>query len=59
MAACYGQLGHVADAKYHWAKVLETVPDAKPSRNFSIIYSTDQAILDHWYEGLQKAGLTA
>jgi tetratricopeptide (TPR) repeat protein len=59
LAACHGQLGHVADAQYHWDQVLEAVPDAKPSRYFSVMYSKDPAVLDHWYEGLQKAGLTA
>jgi TolB-like protein len=57
LAACHGQLGEVAAAQSHWARVLEAVPDAKPGRHFMNIYATDPAVLEHWYEGLQKAGL--
>jgi tetratricopeptide (TPR) repeat protein len=58
LAACHGQLGEVAEARSHWAQVLEAAPDAKPGREFRVMYSRDPAVLDHWYEGLQKAGLT-
>jgi adenylate cyclase len=58
LAACHGQLGNIEKAQSHWALVLEVVPDAKPTREFACMYSIDPAINEHWYEGLQKAGLT-
>ncbi len=58
LAACHGQLGNIEKAQSHWALVLEVVPNAKPTREFACMYSIDPAINEHWYEGLQKAGLT-
>jgi TolB-like protein/Tfp pilus assembly protein PilF len=58
LAACHGQLGNIDKAQSHWAQVLEVVPDVKAGRNFPTIYASDPAVKDHWYEGLQKAGLT-
>ncbi len=58
LAACHGQLGNIDKAQSHWAQVLEAVPDAKPGRDFAGMYAIDPAINEHWYEGLQKAGLT-
>jgi TolB-like protein len=58
LAACHGQLGNIDKAQSHWAHVLEVVPDAKPSRDFACMYAIDPADIEHWYEGLQKAGLT-
>jgi TolB-like protein/Tfp pilus assembly protein PilF len=59
LAACHGQLGNIDKAQRHWTQVLEVVPDAKAGRNFPTIYASDPTVKDHWYEGLQKAGLTA
>jgi TolB-like protein len=59
LAACHGQLGNIGKARSHWAQVLEVIPDAKAGRDFPTIYASDPAVKDHWYEGLQKAGLTA
>jgi len=55
LAACYGQLGNIDLAHSHWAKVLEVVPDAKPSRDLNAIA---RAVHEQWYQGLQKAGIT-
>ena len=58
LAACHGQLGNNDKAQSHWADVLELAPNAKASRDFMNLSSIDPAINEHWYEGLQKAGLT-
>jgi TolB-like protein len=58
LAACHGQLGDIDKAQSHWAQLLAAVPDSKADRDFASIYSKEPAVIEHWYEGLQKAGLT-
>ena len=58
LAACRGQLGNTDKARSHWAQLLAAVPDSKADRDFSSIYSKEPAVIEHWYEGLQKVGLT-
>jgi hypothetical protein len=58
LAACHGQLGNIDKARAHWARLLEEIPDANAAREFTNLYAREAAVHEHWYEGLQKAGLT-
>lgn len=58
LAACHGQLGNIDKARSHWARLLEEIPDSKAVREFTDLYARDAAVHEHWFQGLQKAGLT-
>ena len=57
LAACYGQLGRVEEARASWAKIRENVPNVTLSFSWQHIHLKSRADQDHWEEGLHKAGL--
>ena len=59
MAACLGQLGRIEDAKKMWAKCLERRPDYTIDEYKSGSPYRRAEDLDHWVEGLRKAGIGA
>jgi len=58
LAACCGQLGNVEAAERYWADALESAPHrGDPMVLMSDAYR-DETDVEHWVEGLRKAGLT-
>ncbi len=57
LAANYAQLGKMAEARWHAAKLMERHPNFSISRWQEILPNKDQATTDHYIEGLRKAGL--
>ena len=57
LAASCGQLGRIDEAKMHAAKVLEAHPDFSLEAWAAVQPDKSQAEVDHFVEGLKKAGL--
>jgi len=58
LAACYGQLGRKEAAAECWARYLKDVPGATIASVGEANSYQNKAELDHWTEGLLKAGLS-
>jgi TolB-like protein/Tfp pilus assembly protein PilF len=58
LAACHGQLGRKDEALRCWEKVLEISPEATLALISEGNCHTRQKDVDHWLEGLRKAGLS-
>ncbi|MEM7226496.1 MAG: adenylate/guanylate cyclase domain-containing protein [Pseudomonadota bacterium] len=58
LAACYGQLGRVEEARASWATIRDHLPNATLSFAWRHIHARSQADRDHWEEGLEKAGIS-
>ncbi len=60
LAACLGQLGEHEEARRQWARMLREQPGASIESIFAADSNTMQqtADVEHWLEGLQKAGIT-
>jgi TolB-like protein len=57
LAACYGQLGRKDEASRSWEKFIADSPGAALSSIGEANCYLHQADIDHWTEGLLKAGL--
>jgi TolB-like protein/Flp pilus assembly protein TadD len=57
LAASYGQLGRIEDARAEAAKVLQAHPDFSVDRWAAVQPDKDSADVAHFVEGLRKAGL--
>ncbi len=57
LAACCGHLGRIDEAKNHAAKVLEAHPDFSLTSWANVQPDKFQDDVEHFIEGLQKAGL--
>ncbi|MEJ1996473.1 MAG: adenylate class-3/4/guanylyl cyclase, partial [Limibacillus sp.] len=58
MAACYGQLGRKEEAAECWARYLQGTPGATIASVGESNSYKHQADVEHWTEGLLKAGLS-
>jgi len=58
LATCYGQLGRTEEAARCWEEVIALNPEATPSSVSQSICHARQSDVDHWLDGLRKAGLT-
>jgi len=58
LAACYGQLGRKEEATECWARYLAGNPLATIASVGEANAYKNQSDLDHWTEGLRKAGLS-
>ena len=58
LAACYGQMGRKEEAAECWARYLQGTPDATIASVGKANSYKHQADLEHWTEGLLKAGLS-
>ncbi|MDJ0951412.1 MAG: adenylate/guanylate cyclase domain-containing protein [Alphaproteobacteria bacterium] len=59
LAACFGHLGRIAEARAEWSRVLEINPDYSLDRRLRILPYADRADLDRMVLGLRKAGVPA
>lgn len=57
LAACYGQLGRTEEAATSWQRFVEGTPGATLADVGAANCYLRQADIDHWTEGLLKAGL--
>lgn len=58
LAACCGQLGEVEVARRYWADALESAPPKGDPTVFMSDAYRDISDVEHWTDGLRKAGLT-
>jgi adenylate cyclase len=57
LAACYGHLGRIDEARAAWAKMLEVNPDFSLAQRQQVLPYRDVREFDRITEGLAKAGL--
>ncbi len=57
LAACYGQLGELDEARFHADKVMEAHPEFRLDHWAQVLPERLEEELDHYIEGLRKAGL--
>jgi TolB-like protein/DNA-binding response OmpR family regulator len=57
LAACYGHLGKVAEARSAWAEVMRIAPDFSIERRRRILPFKSPEAFEHRIEGMRKAGL--
>ncbi len=57
LAACYGQLNMPDEARFHADKVMEAHPDFRLDHWAEVLPERLEEELDHYVEGLKKAGL--
>ena len=57
LAACYGHLGRVDDARAAWAGLLEVNPDFSVAQRERVLPYKDARDFERIAEGLAKAGL--
>jgi TolB-like protein len=58
LAACYGQLAQVEEARANWSKFKDLVPGAGVENFLEFEALQHQVDIDHWRDGLRKAGIT-
>ena len=57
LAASYGHLGRIAEAKAEWTEALRLNPDYSLERRRQVLPYQDPSDFDRLVEGLRKAGL--
>ena len=57
LAACYGQLGYIEDARTEWAQALKDNPNYSLEHRLSVLPYDDTSNLERFLDGLRKAGL--
>ncbi|MFO1059640.1 MAG: adenylate/guanylate cyclase domain-containing protein [Dongiaceae bacterium] len=59
LAACYGHLGQLDEARAAWAELMRLSPDFSMERRRRVLPFRDPAMLEQRLEGLRRAGLPA
>ncbi len=57
LAACYGQLGRIEEARTEWARALRDNPNYSLEHRQRVLPYDDTSYLEHFLDGLRKAGL--
>ncbi len=57
LAACYGHLGRINEARAEWSEVFQVNPDYSLDYHLKVLPYDDTADLDRLVDGLRKAGL--
>ena len=58
LAACYGHLGRINEARTEWSEVFRINPDYSLDYHLKVLPYDDTADLDRVVDGLRKAGLS-
>ncbi len=57
LAACYGQLGRIEEARTEWARALRDNPNYSLEHRQRVLPYDDTSYLERFLDGLRKAGL--